>query len=97
MQLRTAKVIAAERVEKADKLLKLTLRLGAETRTVLSGIAPYYTAEELIGKSVVAVTNLAPRTMRGIESRGMILCADDGGKVVLISPERETPDNSVVR
>ncbi|MEM6878187.1 MAG: methionine--tRNA ligase [Bacteroidota bacterium] len=77
LDLRTATVTAAEKLPKADKLLKLTLDLGFETRTVLSGIAQQYKPEELIGQQVVLVANLAPRKMRGVESQGMILMAED--------------------
>ncbi len=77
IDLRMATITNAEKVEKADKLLKLTLDLGFETRTVLSGIAHYYKPEEIIGKQVTLVANLAPRKMRGIESNGMILMAND--------------------
>ena len=74
-----AKVIACEKVEKSDKLLKSTLDIGnGETRTVLSGIAKWYSADEMPGKTVILVSNLAPRKMRGIVSEGMLLCADDG-------------------
>ena len=74
-----AKVIACEKVEKSDKLLKSTLDIGnGETRTVLSGIAKWYSSDEMPGKTVILVSNLAPRKMRGIVSEGMLLCADDG-------------------
>ena len=86
-QLRVAEVIACEKVEKADKLLKLTLKVGEETRTVVSGIAKHYTPEQTVGKRVVLVANLKPRAMRGIESQGMILCASEGDKLVLVTPE----------
>ncbi len=86
-QLKVATVKAAEKVEKADKLLKLTLEVGDETRTVVSGIAKHYTPEEMVGKQVVLVYNLAPAKLRGIESQGMILCASLGDKLVLVSPE----------
>lgn len=86
-RLRVAEVIACEKVEKADKLLKLTLKVGEETRTVVSGIAKHYTPEEMVGKRVVLVANLQPRPMRGILSQGMILCASAGDKLVLVSPE----------
>ncbi|MEM8586314.1 MAG: methionine--tRNA ligase subunit beta, partial [Bacteroidota bacterium] len=85
LDLRTATVAAAEKLPKADKLLKLTLDLGFETRTVLSGIAQQYKPEELIGQQVVLVANLAPRKMRGVESQGMILMAEDNdGKLRLV-------------
>lgn len=87
VQLRVAEVLACEKVEKADKLLKLTLKVGDEQRTVVSGIAKYYTPEEMVGKRVVLVANLQPRVMRGIESRGMILCASEGDKLTLVTPE----------
>jgi methionyl-tRNA synthetase len=75
-------------VEKADKLLKLHIDLGYETRTILSGIAMYFKPEEIIGKQVTVVANLAPRKMRGIESKGMILMAEDNtGKLHFVSPD----------
>ena len=84
----TAKVVACERVEGSDKLLKETLRLGSETRTVLSGIAQHYSPEEMVGKTVVLVANLKPRKMRGILSEGMLLCAQDSeGNLKLVTVE----------
>ena len=86
VQLVTAKVTACERVPKSDKLLKETLDVGGETRTVLSGIAQWYTPEEMVGKTVVLVANLAPRKMRGIVSEGMLLCAaDKDGNLKLVT------------
>ena len=86
--LRTAKVLACEKVQGSDKLLKSTLEVGCETRTVLSGIAQYYTPEEMVGKTVVLVSNLAPRKMRGVMSQGMILCAsDENGNLKLATIE----------
>jgi methionyl-tRNA synthetase len=88
LDLRIGTVTACEKVEKADKLLKLTIDLGDETRTIVSGIALHYKAEEMIGKQVVVVINLAPRKMKGIESQGMILTAEDkDGKLRLLRPE----------
>ena len=82
----TARVTACERVPKSDKLLKETLDVGGETRTVLSGIAQWYTPEEMVGKTVVLVANLAPRKMRGIVSEGMLLCAaDKDGNLKLVT------------
>lgn len=86
-QLRVAEVIACEKVEKADKLLKLTLKVGDSERTVVSGIAKYYTPEQMVGKKVVLVANLKPRPMRGITSEGMILCASSGDKLTLVTPD----------
>ncbi len=88
MDLRVATIIEAKKVEKADKLLQLELDLGFEKRTVLSGIAKHYTPEQIIGKQVIVVANLAPRKMKGIESKGMILMAEDKeGKLHFVQPE----------
>ena len=88
LDLRVGKIVAAEKVEKADKLLKLFIDLGFETRTIVSGIALHFKPEEIVGKQVVVVANLAPRKMRGIESNGMILMAEDvNGKLHFVNPE----------
>jgi methionyl-tRNA synthetase len=87
IDLRVGTIIAAEKVEKADKLLKLSIDLGSEVRTVVSGIAMHHTAESIIGYQVTVVANLAPRKMRGIESNGMILMAEDkDGKLLFVNP-----------
>lgn len=83
LDLRLAKVVACEEVPKSKKLLKFTLDLGTERRTVLSGIKKWFSAGQLVGKTVVVVANLAPKMMCGIESHGMILCASDAGDVNL--------------
>lgn len=88
IDLKVGTIISAEKVEKADKLLKLQIDLGFETRTIVSGIALHYQPDTIIGKQVVVVANLAPRKMRGIESNGMILMAEDKtGKLHFVSPE----------
>lgn len=88
LDLRVGKIVTAEKVEKADKLLKLSIDLGFETRTIVSGIALHFKPEEITGKQVVVVANLAPRKMRGIESNGMILMAEDAdGKLHFVNPE----------
>ncbi len=90
IDLKVGKIVAAEKVEKADKLLKLTVDLGFETRTIVSGIAMHFKPEEIVGKQVTVVVNLAPRKMRGIESNGMILMAEDNnGKLHFINPETD--------
>jgi methionyl-tRNA synthetase len=97
LDLRIGTVTACEKVEKADKLLKLTVDLGSETRTIVSGIALHYKAEEMTGKQVVLVVNLAPRKMKGIESQGMILTAEDkDGKMRLLKPEEAVSPGSLV-
>lgn len=87
LDLRVAEVVACERVKGSEKLLKETLRVGDEERVVCSGIAKYYTPEEMVGKKVILVANLPPRKMCGVESCGMLLCAEKDGKVVLLTPE----------
>jgi methionyl-tRNA synthetase len=88
IDLKVATILSAEKVAKADKLLKLEVDLGFEKRTIVSGIALHFKPEEIVGKQVVVVANLAPRKMRGIESNGMILMAEDeNGKLHFINPE----------
>ena len=97
INLRVGTITAAEKVEKADKLLKLEIEMGSEKRTIVSGIALHYKPEEIIGKQVVVVANLAPRKMRGIESNGMILMAEDAqGKLHFVSPENKIEPGSGV-
>ncbi len=87
IDLKVGTIIAAEKVAKADKLLKLEIDLGFETRTIVSGIALHYQPEDIVGRQVVVVVNLAPRKMKGVESRGMILMAEDAaGKLHFVSP-----------
>ncbi len=98
MDIRTGTVLAAEKVAKTQKLLKLTIDTGIDTRTVVSGIAEHYTPEEMIGKQVCILVNLEPRPLKGIESRGMILCAQDpSGKLVLVSPETLVKNGAEVK
>ena len=88
MDIRTATVLEAERVPKTDKLLKLTIDTGIDTRVIVSGIAEYYTPEQMVGKQICILANLAPRKIRGIESKGMILMARQGdGKMRFVTPE----------
>ena len=93
IDLRVGTILKAEKVEKADKLLKLELDMGTEIRTVVSGIALHFKPEDIVGKQVTVVANLAPRKMRGIESNGMILMAQNAdGRLIFVSP-LETADN----
>ncbi|MCA0396697.1 MAG: methionine--tRNA ligase [Bacteroidetes bacterium] len=90
IDLRTGTIVSAEKVEKADKLLKLSIDLGSEVRTIVSGIAQHFKPEDLSGQQVVVVANLAPRKMRGIESNGMILMAsDEKGKLHFVRPQNK--------
>ncbi|MFN8278155.1 MAG: methionine--tRNA ligase [Chitinophagales bacterium] len=98
IDLRVGTILTAERVEKADKLLKFTVDLGFEQRTILSGIAQHFTPEETIGKQVCVVANLAPRKIRGVESKGMILLAENAeGRLVFVKPEILTNNGSTIR
>lgn len=97
VSLKVGHILTAEKVEKADKLLKFSVQVGDEVRTIVSGIAKYYTPEEMVGKQVVVVANLKPAKLRGIESQGMLLCAVTAdGNVVLVSPEKSVPSGSEV-
>lgn len=89
LDLRTAKIIKAEEIEGADKLYKLTLELGDEMRTIAAGIKQHYSTEELIGKTIIIVANLEPRTLRGVESHGMLLAADGKDKPILLTTSEE--------
>ena len=98
IDLKVGTILSAQKVEKADKLLNLQIDLGFEKRTILSGIAQHFSLEEIIGKQVVVVANLAPRKMRGIESNGMILMAEDKeGKLYFVKPENVIEKGSEVR
>lgn len=98
MDIRVGKILEAERVPKADKLLKLLVDTGIDKRTIVSGIAEHYSPEEIIGKSVSVLLNLAPRKIRGVESQGMILMAEnDKGELAFVSPEKEINAGGEIR
>lgn len=98
LDLRIGTILTAEKVQKADKLLKLEVDLGFEKRTIVSGIAQHFTPEELLNKQIIVVANLAPRKMRGIESQGMILTAEEAdGKLILVNPDRLAQNGSNVK
>ena len=98
IDLKVGTIVAAEKVAKADKLLKLEVDLGFETRTIVSGIALHFEPAAIVGKQVTVVTNLAPRKMRGIESNGMILMAEDAdGKLKFVNPDEAVKNGSGVR
>ena len=98
IKLIAAKVVACERVEKSDKLLKETLDIGnGQTKTVCSGIAKYYAPEDMVGKTVVLVNNFAPRKMAGQVSEGMLLCAEDpDGRVRLLTVDGDVAPGSEI-
>ena len=99
LDLRLAKVTACEEVKRSKKLMKLTVSLGNEQRTVVSGIKNWYKPEDLVGKTVVLVANLKPATICGVESHGMILCASDPDdtELAFLSPVKDLPAGWVVR
>jgi methionyl-tRNA synthetase len=97
LQIRIATVTAAEPVPKSTKLLKLTLDVGGETRTIVAGIAEDYAPDQLVGKQIPVLVNLQPALIRGIVSEGMMLAADVDGRAVLLHPDREVPSGSTVR
>ncbi len=97
MDIRVSTILAAEKVAKTKKLLKLSIDTGIDKRTIVSGIAEYYTPEELVGRQVLVLANLAPREIKGIESRGMILMAEDAlGRLVLVQPEDKTMSGAMI-
>jgi len=97
MDLRVAEILSCEDVEGADKLYKLTIDAG-DVRTIVAGIKQFYTKESLVGKKIVVVMNLEPRTIRGIMSHGMLLAAskDDHSSVVLLTVDRDIPRGSKI-
>ncbi|MBR4755348.1 MAG: methionine--tRNA ligase subunit beta [Bacteroidales bacterium] len=97
MDIRTATVLEAERVPKTDKLLKLTIDTGIDKRTIVSGIAEYYSPEDMLGKQICILANLKPRVIRGIESKGMILMAKQGdGKMRFVTPQEVVANGAVI-
>jgi len=95
-KLVVAEVLAAERIEGADKLLKLQITLGSESRQIVAGIAQYYTAEQMIGKRIVVVSNLKPAEIRGVQSNGMLLAAKKGKRLCLVVPEGDLPPGATI-
>jgi methionyl-tRNA synthetase len=100
LDIRVAKILSAERIEGATKLLKLTVDAGEEQpRTVVAGIAEHYKPEELPGRSIVLLANLQPAKIRGVESQGMLLAADVDGRAILLQPDapQDVPAGATVR
>jgi methionyl-tRNA synthetase len=97
MDIRVSTILEAEKIAKTKKLLKLTVDTGIDKRTIVSGIAEHFKPEELIGKQVLVLVNLAPREMKGVMSQGMILMAEDAsGKLELLSPNNKTNNGAIV-
>ncbi|MDQ5981456.1 MAG: tRNA-binding protein [Patescibacteria group bacterium] len=97
LDMRIGIIKTAEKKEGSEKLLVLNIEIGEETRQILSGIAKFYSPEELIGKRVLVLCNLAPRMIMGLESQGMLLCAvDKEDKVALLNPDKEFPSGTII-
>lgn len=96
VKLKTAKVMSAEKIENSDKLLKILINVGAEQRTIVSGLAKYYTCDELIDKNIVLVSNLQPVKLRGVESNGMLLAAGEDPCVKLVTIDGDIPPGTCV-
>jgi len=97
LDLRIARIESAESIDGADKLLKLSVNLGSETRTLAAGIAGHYEPQSLIGRQIVMLANLEPKMLCGVESQGMLLAADVKGKPFLLQPDAEVPEGAEVR
>ncbi|MDD5174094.1 MAG: methionine--tRNA ligase subunit beta [Candidatus Omnitrophica bacterium] len=97
IELKVAKVLEAEEVAGAQKLLKLRIDLGTEKRQIVAGIKNMYDPKDLIGREIVIVANLDTRTVMGIESQGMLLAASDNGGPVLLRPDKDVPPGSVIK
>ena len=88
VDLRVATILEASKVEKSQKLVKLKVQIGAETRQIVAGIAQFYAPEQLVGRQVVVVANLEPAKLMGLTSEGMLLAAKEGGNLALVTPEK---------
>lgn len=97
IDIRIGKILKAERIEGSDRLLRLEVDLGSETRQIVAGIALVYAPENLIGREIPILANLEPRILRGFESQGMLLAADSNGEPVLLFPDKEVPPGSAVK
>jgi methionyl-tRNA synthetase len=97
VELRVAEVLTAERVPKSKKLLKLTIRVGEETRTLVAGVAEHYEPGDLVGRKVVIVANLQPATLMGVESNGMVLAAEHDGTLSLLTLDKDLPSGAKVK
>jgi len=97
VDLRVAEVVAAEKVAKSKRLLKLTVKVGSETRTLVAGIAEHYEPASLVGRKVVVVANLELATLMGVESNGMVLAASEGNDLALVVVDRDLPAGAKVK
>ena len=97
LQFQVGEILACEEVKKSKKLLCSQVKVGSRTLQIVSGIKQHYSAEEMVGKKVMVLTNLAPATLAGIESQGMLLCAEDeNGELALVVPEKDMPNGAEI-
>ncbi len=96
MELKVARITSVDDVENADRLYLLKVDIGNETRQLVAGLKPYYGKEELLNKKVIVVTNLEPAVIRGVESQGMLLAAQNKDRVSLLTVDKDVPEGSVV-
>ncbi len=97
LQFRVGKIIKCEEVPKSKKLLCSQVKIGSEVKQIVSGIKQYYSAEEMVGKKVMVLTNLKPATLAGVVSEGMLLCAEDAeGNLALLAPEKDMPSGAEI-
>lgn len=96
LDLRIGKIMSAEKVEGSEKLLRLSVSLGDETRQIVAGLGKSYLPDDLLGKEVVVVANLEPRELMGLESQGMLLATKSGEDIVILEPEKEVAPGSAV-
>lgn len=97
LDIRIGKILSAEKVTGADKLMKLEINFGTEKRQLVAGIAQFFEPDSLIGKEIPVLLNLEARSFKGIQSEGMILAVDVDGKPILLHPEKEVPPGSIIR
>ncbi len=97
LDLRVAKIIEAEKVTGSDKLLRLEIDLGQEKRQIVAGLGRFYQPGNLVDREIVVIVNLEPRKIFGLESKGMLLAADDEGRPILLGPDQEVPAGTRIR
>ena len=97
MQFQVGEIIACEKVKKSKKLLCSKVKIGSDTKQIVSGIQKYYTPEEMVGKKVMVLVNLKPAKLAGVLSEGMLLCAEDAdGNLALVAPEKDMPNGAEI-
>jgi len=97
IEIKTARILSAERVDGSEKLVKLNVDIGSEERQIIAGIGKVYAPEELIGRQIIIVANLEPRTLMGLESQGMVLAASCDGDISLLTTDKATEAGSLIR